>query len=445
MLRLPNASREIPATEELFPNPYKGFTSFQHFRDEQLFSECATNEGWMKEHYPVYDFVPRKGREQGFYPDTEIVYIRMLWRDLEMEEGVYDFSKTDEIFRKAAEKKQSVMFRLMPHTTRQNEDVPDWLRNVIECPERSDAGRVKDSPRDPVYLEKFARAVEAFGLRYDGLAHFYAMDISLTGAWGEGHGMETYPEEVLRKLVDTYTRVFRNTHLLGQIIAPELVNYANESRPVGFRADGLGENYHMNVYFPKNIPAMHEVWKRAPVSFETYWYLGEWKKQGWDPDTIMERSLQWHISSLNAKSAPIPWEWKDKIHRWIKKMGYRFSIQKLEYPDKACAGDTLSLSVRIINSGVAPLYNRLPLTVLLKKEEREISVELPVDARNWMPGNTCETWLVPLPKNMESGNYTLWFRLGGGNLPTVKFASDTLRTESDFHYLADIAIERMML
>ena len=151
----------------------------------------------MKEHYPVYDFVPQKGREQGFYPDTEIVYIRMLWRDLEMEEGVFDFSKTDEIFRKAAEKKQSVMFRLMPHTTRQNEDVPDWLRNMIECPERPDAGRVKDSPRDPVYLEKFARAVEAFGLRYDGLAHFYAMDISLTGAWGEGHGIETYPEEVL--------------------------------------------------------------------------------------------------------------------------------------------------------------------------------------------------------------------------------------------------------
>ena len=30
--------------------------------------------GWVKERYPIYDWVERNGRESGFYPDTEIAY-----------------------------------------------------------------------------------------------------------------------------------------------------------------------------------------------------------------------------------------------------------------------------------------------------------------------------------------------------------------------------------
>ena len=230
MKRTPNTQKRIAKTEEVLKNPYIGFTSFQHFRNEPLFSDCATTEGWAKEHYPVYDWVEQNGRQQGYYPDTEIAYIRVLWKDFEIEEGVFNFALTDEIFKKAAQNNQSVMFRLVPHTTRQNEDVPDWLKKIIDCPTRPDTARVKDSPKDPIFLEKFCKTVEAFGNRYDKLENFYAMDISITGAWGEGHGVFDFPEESLKALMDTYLRVFKNTHLLGQVCAPQLVNYACEKR-----------------------------------------------------------------------------------------------------------------------------------------------------------------------------------------------------------------------
>ena len=38
-------------------------------------------------------------------------------------------------------------------------------------------------------------------------------------------------EERCRMLVDAYTDAFRETPLMGLIIAPDLINYANRSRP----------------------------------------------------------------------------------------------------------------------------------------------------------------------------------------------------------------------
>lgn len=441
MRRTPNSQRKFAKTNELLKNPYIGFTSFQHFRDEPLFSDCATTDGWIKEHYPVHDFVEQNGRSQGFYPDTEIAYIRMLWKDFEKEEGVYDFSITDEVFRKAAEKNQTVMFRLMPHTTRENEDVPEWLRKIIDCPARPATARVKDSPENPLFIENFAKAIEAFGEKYDGAENFYAMDISLTGAWGEGYGFRNYPEEILKNLVDTYTSSFKKTHLLGQICSPELVNYANETRPVGFRADGLGEDFHMNDYFPKNIFRMKDVWKKAPVSFESFWYLTEWKKQGWDIDEIIEQTLKWHISSLNGKSSSVPFEWKDKVDAWLRKMGYRFSIRLFEYPSSAAPGDNLMLTLWVENSGVAPIYSALPFSIRFKKDNFVTEFTTDIDVRNWLPGDSIEHPEITLPENLASGTYDVECKLGEGKLSTVKFAMDTPHTEDGYYHLAKIDIE----
>ena len=58
-------------------NPYIGFTSFQHFRGEALYSDCIAGksvgtETENYECYPVPQGVEEKGREQGYYPDTTV-------------------------------------------------------------------------------------------------------------------------------------------------------------------------------------------------------------------------------------------------------------------------------------------------------------------------------------------------------------------------------------
>lgn len=441
MKRIPNNVKTLKKTDALLKNPYIGFTSFQHFRDEELFSDTGRTEGWKKEHYPVYQDVEQNGRSQGFYPDTEIAYIRLLWKDFEPREGKYDFALTDAIFRQAEEKKQTVMLRLMPHTTRPYEDVPDWLKAEIECPKRPADQRVKDSPKDPLFLKKFARVVRALGARYDGRPSFYAMDISLTGAWGEGHGFDTYPEQELKRLIDAYTESFTRTHLLGQICSPALVHYANRTRPVGFRADGLGNGDHMNIHFPKFIYEMKDIWKRAPISFESFWYLGQWKDEGWDIDEIIDQTLKWHISSLNAKSSSVPFEWRDKIDAWLKKMGYRFSVRLVEYPSVVSPNDTVLFTIWIENSGVAPIYTDVGFTLRLRGEEKTVELESGVDVRGWMPGDTVERIELSLPDGLPEGKYAIEFRIGGGEYPLIQPATDTERTDDGYYYIADMYVQ----
>ena len=62
---------------------------------------------------------------------------------------------------------------------------------------------------------------------------------------------------------------------------------------------------------------VEDLWKTAPVSYEAYWWPCEWKRQGWDFDSIISQTLKWHISSFNPKSLPFPNEWKEKVIAWL--------------------------------------------------------------------------------------------------------------------------------
>ena len=58
-----------------------------------------------------------------------------------------------------------------------------------------------------------------------------------------------------------------------------------------------------------------------------------------------------------------------------------------------------------------------------------------------MPGDFFEECEITLPKTLHKGKYSIWCRIGGKNLPTVSFASDTTYTEDGFYYLEEINID----
>ena len=88
------------------------------------------------------------------------------------------------------------MFRIMQHSTRESDDVPDWLKTKIKCPARPEGERVKDCPKDPKFLEYFGRTVRAFGERFDNDPTLAFMDISLPGSWGEGSHVDWFSRYV---------------------------------------------------------------------------------------------------------------------------------------------------------------------------------------------------------------------------------------------------------
>lgn len=425
-------------------NPYIGFTSFQHFRSDELYSDLIVrpeNNMTETEHvecYPVPDYVEEKGRAQGYYPDCSVVYIRILWKEFEPLEGEYNYAFIEDILKKARENGQTVMFRLMQHSTRESDDVPDWLKEKIECPARPAGMRVKDCPKDPRFLDYFGRAVRAFGERFDSDPTLAFMDISLPGAWGEGSHVDLFTEEQLANFVDIYTGVFQNTRLIGQTYIPWLVHHSNEKTSMGWRADCIGKPDLTYKRLPPEVEEMGDIWKKGHVSFEAYWWLGEWKRQGWDLNKIIETLLSWHVSTFNAKSLPIPFEWKDKIEEWIAKMGYHFVIDEVETEEKVKRGENLAVRLVIDNVGVAPIYHKLPLYVRLKNAEYENTFQTDVDIRKWIQGKYKEVIEISIPEEMQCGEYELQVGIGGDKEPSVVFASNA---KQDVDYCVLLKVE----
>lgn len=445
MIREANQKNTFKYKVEEGQNPYIGFMSFQHFRGEKLYSDSIVRaennltETEPFECYPVPDDVAENGREEGYYPDTSVAYIRILWKEFEPEEGVYNYKFIEDIIKDAKEHNQSLIFRLMAHSTRARDDVPEWLKTKIVCPERPDGKRVKDSPTDPKFVEYFCRAVRKLGERFDHDPSFEAIDISLPGSWGEGFKLHLYSTETLKMMVDTYIDVFKETQLIGQLMRPELIHYASKNSPVGWRGDGLGDPEHTTGYYPPCIEKLGDIWKTAPVSFESYWWLCEWQRQGWDLDIIIEKTLSWHISSFNAKSLPVPYEWKDKIDYWVSKMGYHFGVDYFKYPDFAGASDTLELELGVKNHGVAPIYKNIPLKVKLSDAVGAFEFETGIDIRKWLPGETTENINIELPANIRPGNYDISIGIYNELNPVIYFCTDAERDEN-FYKVGKITI-----
>jgi hypothetical protein len=426
-------------------NPYIGFMSFQHFRGEKMYSdivvrpEANRTETERVECYPISPDAEENGKGEGYYPDTSVVYIRILWKEFEPKRGEYNYSFIENILNEARAHSQSLIFRLMAHSTRASDDVPEWLKELIPCPERPDGERIKDSPTHPLFLELFLEAVRRFGERFDSDPTLDAIDISLPGAWGEGYKLELYPSDVFERIMDTYTSVFKNTQLMTQLARPNLIRYAKESANlnVGWRGDGLGDPHHIYEVYPDKVKAIEDNWKTAPVAFESYWWLGEWKRQGWDIDEIIDKTLEWHISSMNAKSMPAPTEWKDKIDYWVSKMGYHFSFGYLKYGAELSKGEDIELELSVNNVGVAPIYKELPLKVRLVSDNAEYVFDTDVDVRRWLPGEHIER--IKLPSNGIAPDR---YRVDVGiisNDTVIYFATDAKRC-GKYYTLAEITV-----
>ena len=416
--------------EKAVKNPYIGFTSYQRFRGDPLFSDIVVRpenhltETERTECYPVCaEAGLMRAGESGFYPDTEVAYIRILWKDFEPQRKQYNYALISDILQKAKERGQTVMFRLMPHSTRASDDVPDWLKGMIPCPERPQGMRVKESPADPLWLRLFGEAIEAIGAAFDRDPTLDVVDLSLTGAWGEGHRLADYPKEALEALAEVYARAFSNTRLIGQVAAPWLSKHLSAFHPCGWRGDGTGEPKHMNVFYPAAAAETPDLWKKAPVSFESYWWLGEWERKGWEIDDIIEKTLSWHVSTFNGKSFPIPEKWREKTAYWLGKMGYHLLLSEANYPEKASAGDRLRFVLKILNRGVAPIYNPVPLRLRFRGE-KEYLFTTDVDVREWLPGERDVPFEIDLPAQMKAGEYEAAITLSGEDTPVVRLENE---------------------
>ncbi|MBN2289939.1 MAG: DUF4832 domain-containing protein [Candidatus Glassbacteria bacterium] len=387
-------------TDDFLLNPLRGFESKHCFND------------WI-------------GRGVPRHPLCGTAQFRWYWDELEPQDGNIRFGMIDSMIARAVENGQKINIRVMCQNGVQH--VPQWLRDAgAGGSYYSDGGGWQPDYGDPVFLERHERLVKALAGRYDGHPAVDFVDIGSIGRWGEWHSSETglnMPTDSIQKIIiDFYLDNFEETPLIALIGDDFAMQYQVENG-TGWRADCLGDMggfssgwNHMEDFYQQALDASgaNEVWKHAPVVFETCWTIQYWYDRHWDLDYILSEALRWHVSIMNNGNEPVPEAWWPAVQEFEKKMGYRFVLRKLKHPSFAEAGDTLSCELLWENRGVAPCYLSHPLAYELRPAAGDTSwvVEDPrADITGWLPGEFEIHSGVVLPEEIPPGEYELGLAL----------------------------------
>lgn len=444
--------------DEVLTNPGMGFMTFQRFNGDELNEGSGWTEG-MPIDYQDFD----GDLSNQDYPATTIAYWRVYWKFMEPEQGAYRWDMLDKALKTARSRGQSLILRIAPYGTGEERDVPQWYRAMVgeekEWAYSNPVNKWMVDPEDPRYARYFGGFIRALGQRYDGHPDLEAVDLSIVGAWGEGAGSELLSLTAREALVNSYTDSFRKTPLIALLMDEKTNKYANSQIPVGWRVDCIGDLgfwaedqngwTHMYDFYPQEIIkcSVQDDWIKSPLSFEICGTFFRWRdREGYDRDDvkyIFDQTLKWHMSSFNAKSSPVPEEWKDLVDDWLKKMGYRFVLRSFSYPKKAELNGPLPFKSWWENKGVAPCYKDFTLALRLVSDHQ--SLVLPADApvREWLPGdNICDQTLF-LPEDLEEGFYDIQVAVVDRLKfePRVKLAIEG-RQEDGWYQLGQIELVR---
>ena len=448
MVALPQETVVVRPKEinDVLVNPGIGFMTFQRFNGDKL------NEGtkWTEGYPIIYQDFDGDLTNQN-HPMTSLAYFRVYWRFIEPAKDQYRWELIDKALETAAARGQTLLLRIAPYGTGADNDVPDWYREMVGPEENLPEKKWRTNPEDTRYPEHFGDVIRELGMRYDGHPTLESVDLSIVGAWGEGAGSELLTQQTRELLVDSYLDAFRKTPLVMLLTDEKTNRYGLSKRDVGWRVDCLGDMggfsptwCHMCDYYPQAIVnfGMKDAWKKAPVTLEVCWVMQHWKDKGWDIDYIIDQSLKWHISSLNAKSSPVPGEWWPQVNRWLKQMGYRFVLRKLTYASKVTSGGKLQFTSWWENKGVAPCYRPFRLAFRLKKPDADILLITGADVRSWLPGDNMYDNAVSIPANAAQGQYELQIGILDDRVdkPKVNLAIEG-RTPDGWYNMGRIDIE----
>jgi hypothetical protein len=158
---------------------------------------------------------------------------------------------------------------------------------------------------------------------------------------------------------------------------------------------------------------------------------------------VFEQALKWHVSSFNAKSSPVPPEWRPLVDEWLKKMGYRLVLRKLTYPARVAPGGALPYTTWWENVGVAPCYGDFALALRLVGPARTVVRTTDAPVRSWLPGDSLHDGRVFLPRDLPEGTYELQLGLVSreSREPQVRLAIEG-RTADGWYAMGPVRVER---
>jgi hypothetical protein len=392
--------------------------NWQHmqFREvDKLFANPS--QGWMSQQ--------RSPKSEPRFP-CSVVYIRFDWADAEPVEGQYDWKIIDDVLAAWKSRGAAVSIRIMTCNahSRGYYASPKWLFDadckgtefMVGGDDPTSGGRriprIEPDYADPIYLTKHKAFIEAMGKRYDGRSDIEFLDIGSYGVWGEWHTTHPASLEVRRQIVDMYLQAFTKTPLVFMSDDAEILAYALK-HGTGFRRDGVGSPWHEQNWIGSKkyagVPDMAETWKQAPVVFEWFGDYNYLKSKNWSFEAAVNFMLSNHVTLINDNVGRVPPEALPALEKLSRLSGYRFVLRELECEKTVAGGANLNLKMKWANVGVGKLYRPFELRCSLFDSNNRVvfTSQSMADARNWLPGEHDLTVSLPMPKDLNAGDYTL--------------------------------------
>ena len=418
-------------------------------------------------------------------PFTSVVYTRFTWKQLEPEEGIYDFSSIDNALSDAKSGNRELAFRIMTYSRADYENLegfknqwwfaPDWFR------QRHSGVRYKASDLksfDPVFRSNSSlygedddiwfidmesedyndlqhKLLEALGERYNGCPDIAFIDIGGYGNWSEWHSPIGMPHiDIAKKYIDKCVEAFPDTQLIISIQSavehenvpltdgidnPYVLKYALE-RGMGWRYDGME---YSPVFMIKELLegiGMEDVWKTTPAYFEPGSGSTDTRSKIFEPHRI-EEFEKVHITGFHIFNDRVSDENANALKKILSFAGYRLVVKSLNVSAGASGGGTISFGMNIENKGVNPPYRNYILAVRLSSENNSYTFELDEDVKKWLPGEIKVQTEIDIPNDFEPGIYILSIGLLDPyyKTPKVQFAIEG-KSDSGWYPMCKIGI-----
>ncbi|WP_207432831.1 DUF4832 domain-containing protein [Sabulibacter ruber] len=99
-----------------------------------------------------------------------------------------------------------------------------------------------------------------------------------------------------------------------------------------------------------------------------------------------------------------------------RRLGYRFTLKSAALPEKVRKGSSLPIALQLENVGFAAPFNPRSVQVVLrhKKSGQTYALPLSTEIRRWFPGQITVSEEIPLPSNLQKGEYDVLLHLPDG-------------------------------
>lgn len=363
-------------------------------------------------HNPLIGFAVRGDYAEDI-GDNSLVYIEILWKDIEVQKGIYDFSNIYEQYHMDKFKKEgkhAVLRFICDYPGSQlHLDIPEWLYQETGDGSMYDTSYGKGySPNyaNEILIQAHERVLKEIAREFSGDSFLAYIEIGSLGHWGEWHvnvdaGVVPLPtEDICTAYVEQYINAFPNTRLLMRRPFLGVERYG-----LGVYNDMLGQLQDTDTW----LTWLHEGGAYTePEDVHILYGNENFYQQGavggeftsavsWEEllvthfDQTMKMIEDSHISFIGPyvpHELLVP-EFQEQANRIRQGVGYKIGISKAQIQYNSFFG-TLSIVSNWNNQGIAPMYYNWPAYLYFYGEQGEILGRemLDMDLTELMPQET---------------------------------------------------------